>query len=35
MFYVTIDFEQPRRGLLRVSQTPMEELRASLAAPSP
>ena len=33
VFFVTIDLEQPRRGLLRVSQAPMEELRSSLALP--
>jgi hypothetical protein len=31
VFFVTIDLEQPRRGLLRVSQAPMEDLRSSLA----
>ena len=35
VFYVTIDFEQPRRGLLRVSQAPMDAVRASLAGPRP
>jgi hypothetical protein len=35
VFFVVIDLEQPRRGLLRVSETPIEELRASLATPSP
>jgi hypothetical protein len=34
VFFVTIDLEQPRRGLLRVSQAPMEDLRSSLAAPT-
>jgi hypothetical protein len=33
VFFVTIDLEQPRRGLLRVSQAPMEDLRSSLASP--
>jgi hypothetical protein len=32
VFFVTIDLEQPRRGLLRVSQAPMEDLRSSLAS---
>ena len=35
VFFVTIDLEQPRRGLLRVSQAPIEDLRASLATLSP
>jgi hypothetical protein len=35
VFFVTIDFEQPRRGLLRVAQTPMEDLKAALRAPTP
>ena len=34
VFFVTIDLEQPRRGLLRVSQTPIEDLRSLLAAPT-
>ena len=34
VFFVTIDLEQPRRGLLRVSQAPMEELRSSLGTPT-
>jgi hypothetical protein len=34
VFFVTIDLEQPRRGLLRVSQTPMEELRSALTTPT-
>lgn len=33
VFFVTIDLEQPRRGLLRVSQAPMQDLRSSLVAP--
>jgi hypothetical protein len=34
VFFVTVDLEQPRRGLLRVSQAPMEDLRSSLATPT-
>ncbi len=30
VFTVTIDLEQPRRGMMRVSQTPMLDLKASL-----
>ena len=32
VFFVTIDLEQPRRGLLRVSQAPMQDLRSALAS---
>jgi hypothetical protein len=32
LFFVTIDLEQPRRGLLRVSQAPMMDLRSALGA---
>lgn len=31
VFTVTIDLEQPRRGIMRVSQAPMQDLRAGLA----
>lgn len=34
VFFVTIDLEQPRRGLLRVSQAPMEGLRSSFLTPT-
>jgi len=34
VFFGTIELEQPRRGLLRVLQAPMDDLRSSLAAPS-
>jgi hypothetical protein len=33
VFWVTLDLEMPRRGLLRVSQQPMEEVAAQLPAP--
>lgn len=32
VFFVIIDLEQPRRGILRVSQVPMQELLTSLEA---
>jgi len=35
VFFVTIDMEQPRRGLHRVSQSPMLDLKASLKAQLP
>jgi hypothetical protein len=35
VFYVTVDLEQPRRGLITVSQEPMRELSAALHAPNP
>lgn len=35
VFYVTVDLEQPRRGLIVVSQEPMRELSASLRASNP
>ena len=34
VFWVTLDMETPRRGLLRVSQQPMEEVQANLPTPS-
>ena len=30
VFYVTIDLEQPRRGIMRVSQAPMQDMLTSL-----
>jgi hypothetical protein len=35
VFAVTVDLEQPRRGLMLVSQTPMQELLSSLTEGSP
>jgi hypothetical protein len=33
VLWVTLDMENPRRGLLRVSQQPMEEVQANLPTP--
>ncbi|MBS0418641.1 MAG: hypothetical protein JSR66_13085 [Proteobacteria bacterium] len=35
VFYVTVDLEQPRRGLILVSQAPMQELLTALEHPAP
>lgn len=35
VFFVTVDMEQPRRGLILVSQVPMQALQASLHAAAP
>lgn len=35
VFYVTVDMEQPRRGLILVNQGPMRELAAALKASNP
>jgi hypothetical protein len=35
VFFVTVDMEQPRRGLMLVSQVPMQALQASLHAAAP
>lgn len=35
VFYVTVDLEQPRRGLITVSQVPMQELSAALRTQEP
>jgi hypothetical protein len=34
VFWVTLDMETPRRGFLRISQQPMEEIQAQLPAPA-
>jgi hypothetical protein len=35
VFWVTMDMETPRRGFLRVSQQPMEEIATQLPSPNP
>lgn len=35
VFFVTVDMEQPRRGMILVSQAPMQALQASLHATTP
>jgi hypothetical protein len=35
VMYVVLDFDQPRRGLIRVDQTPLVELEATLRGGAP